>query len=69
MTTKHSQPQSTYAKSLTSTSTNTPFFKAAGTVLRCFLCFSAVSLFPQSLEFNSKVLKFYFRNLFVLSQW
>ncbi|KAM6059080.1 TM2 domain-containing protein 3 isoform 2-T2 [Theristicus caerulescens] len=29
MTTKHSQPQSTFAKSLTSTSTNTPYFKAA----------------------------------------
>ncbi|KAM9275449.1 TM2 domain-containing protein 3 [Morus bassanus] len=29
MTTKHSQPQSTFAKGLTSTSTNTPYFKAA----------------------------------------
>ncbi|KAM6351163.1 TM2 domain-containing protein 3 isoform 4-T4 [Alca torda] len=29
MTTKHSQPQSTFGKSLTSTSTNTPYFKIA----------------------------------------
>ncbi|XP_035755215.1 TM2 domain-containing protein 3 isoform X3 [Egretta garzetta] len=29
MTTKHSQPQSTFGRSLTSTSTNTPYFKAA----------------------------------------
>lgn len=36
MTTKHSQPQSTFAKSLTSASTNTPYFKAAGTRLHCF---------------------------------
>lgn len=59
MTTKHSQPQSTLAKSLTSTSTNTPYFKAAGTVLHCFFCFSSMSLFPQCLEFCSKVLELY----------
>lgn len=48
MTTKHAQPQSTFAKSLTSTSTNTPYFKAAGTIIFC-------GLFPRCLEFNSKV--------------
>lgn len=36
MTTKLSQPQSTLAKSLTSTSTNAPYFKAFGKVLGFF---------------------------------
>lgn len=69
MTTKHSQPQSTFAKSLTSTSTNTPYFKAAGTMLCCFFSFSSTGLFPHPLEFNSKVLELCLRNLFMLSQW
>jgi len=44
MTTKHSQPQSTFAKSLTSTSTNAPYFRAAGAVSCPSLWFSPVGL-------------------------
>lgn len=38
MTTKLSQPQSTLAKSLTSTSTNAPYLKALGKVVCCYFC-------------------------------
>lgn len=57
MTTKHSQPQSTFAKSLTSTSTNTPYFKAAGTML-CCLVFLLWAFFLSLLSLIVKFLNY-----------